>query len=165
MIINPQNLITNNIITYPAFINIDEHIQPNGIDIDINQVYELEFDSPPIITTNNSFKPKARVLYKQDITSFAKGWKLERGKAYAFDSSFQIHLPLFLSGEIVGRSSFNRHGVFIRSSWFDSGFKGVIGATIYCFNDILIQENARVAQIIVRMSETYNNYNGQYQQK
>jgi deoxycytidine triphosphate deaminase len=165
MIVNPQNLINNSVITFPSSIKIEDYIQPNGIDIDANRIYELEFDSPPIIMNSDSYKPKPKLLAKENIIPLVQGWKLQKGKAYTFESSFNINLPMFLSGEVVGRSTLNRHGVFIRSSWFDSGFKGTIGATIYCFNDIWIQENARIAQVIVRMSETYNNYNGQYQQK
>jgi deoxycytidine triphosphate deaminase len=165
MIINPKEILQKKIITYPSNINIEEHIQQNGIDIDCIKVFTTGSASNVLfIRKDKTIKP---TVYEK-VSSMLNGievFKLETGKAYTFESSFEINIPEGMCAEIVGRSSLNRFGVFVRSSWYDTGFKGTIGATFYCFNDVIIEKGARVAQIVFRTAEAASMYKGQWQAK
>jgi deoxycytidine triphosphate deaminase len=68
---------------------------------------------------------------------------------------------------IMQRSSLNRNACFIAGSVYDPGFETeYLGATLYVFNKIRIYEHARIAQLLIEMSESTDNpYNGQWQGK
>lgn len=172
MFINPKHLLKDDIITFSEGIEIDSHIQQNGIDIDCDKVWDLNFNSIPLIGKTISTKPKPKEIAAGNI-SFAStelsgkeiGWVLEKGKVYAFESSFMVNIPEDMCGWVIGRSTFNRQGILIRSGFFDAGFNNTIGATIYCFNNIVLEKNARVAQIVMAKGDSASMYKGQYQVK
>lgn len=65
---------------------------------------------------------------------------------------------------IIHRSSILRVGSMITSGVFDPGFKcNNIGATLFVFNSIKIEKNARVAQIVVHENYVSQKYDGNYQ--
>jgi deoxycytidine triphosphate deaminase len=65
---------------------------------------------------------------------------------------------------IINRSSVGRSGAMIRSSVYDPGFTTPkMGALMYVFSPIMIEQYARVAQIIVIENETADLYDGQWQ--
>lgn len=167
MLISPKYLVENEIITFPKSIIIGEHIQQNGIDIDCLELTHLSYLTTPAVFKNSSNKPVPSVLEPMELTKEGsksiKGWLLKKGEAYSFNSSFGINIPKNMGGQVVGRSTFNRQGILIRSSWFDSGFKGTLGATVYCFNDCFIEQGVRIGQFIMHSGESAGMYSGQYQ--
>lgn len=166
MLISPKYLVENEIITFPEHIIVSEHIQQNGIDIDCLELTHLSYTTTPAIFKDSSHKPNPVLLTPTEITkSGIQGWLLKKGEAYSFNSSFEINIPKNMGGQVVGRSTFNRQGLLIRSSWFDSGFKGTLGATIYCFNDCFIETGVRIGQFIMHSGESAGLYAGQYQKK
>ena len=66
---------------------------------------------------------------------------------------------------IFSRSSFNRNGIQILSTLFDSEFYGTPSLTIYPFFELDIERGTRIAQIIFVEAEAYQQYNGKYQEK
>jgi|ERR1035437_645704 deoxycytidine triphosphate deaminase len=166
MIYNPRKVIENKYLEIPNGIDITKHIQQHGIDIDCDRIYEVSSD-PFIISEREKYNIDCVELessYFSEVSGFC--FKLEKGKTYTFDSQFFTNIPDFLGAEVVGRSTFNRNGIFIRSSWFDPGFKGLAGGTIYCHNrDLIIERGTRIAQIIFHEGESASLYKGQYQTK
>ena len=84
---------------------------------------------------------------------------------YSLEFDQDIKLDKEHSGIIVGRSTTNRCGCLIRSSWFDTGFScDSIGATLYVLGDnvVEIEEHSRLAQLIVFKTEESDEYNGSY---
>lgn len=156
MIINPDYLIKNEIITFPDTIDIIKHKQQNGIDIDCLSLVELTGTLVISEVAKTAIKGKKVHLYDNH-------WNLKKGHAYEFVSSFEIEVPNKMGGSLIGRSTFNRSGILIRSSWFDSGFHGVIGGTIYCFNDVVLTQGTRVGQFIMHETQEGSLYKGQYQ--
>lgn len=164
MFLNPQELLDKKIITYPEGFDISKFVQQNGLDVDCVKIHSLEFDSLPIVGKNISYKPEPKVENTTDLTRYGMtGWILKKGNTYTFESSFEIEIPEGMCGWVIGRSAFNRQGILIRSSLYDSGFKGNIGGTIYCFNNIAIQEGTRIGQIVLAKAENASLYKGQYQ--
>lgn len=172
MFINPKDILHNNIVTFEDGINIDKHIQQNGIDVDCDRIWDLNFKSIPLIGKEISSKPNPKELLPSNISFASKelggkevGWVLEKGKVYSFESSFNVNIPADMCGWVIGRSTFNRQGILIRSGFYDAGFNNKIGATIYCFNNIVLEKNARIAQIVLAKGDSASMYNGQYVKK
>ena len=169
MLISPKYLVENEIITFPDNIIIGEHIQQNGIDIDCFELTHLSYKTVPVIFKDSSVKPEPILLKPTKITKPGEkdinGWLLKKGEVYSFNSSFEIKIPKNMGGQVVGRSTFNRQGILVRSSWFDSGFKGTLGATVYCFNDVFIEQGVRIGQFIMHSGESAGLYTVQYQSK
>jgi len=167
MIYNPKKAIENGYLIPPTDINIANYIQQNGVDVDCDKVFELSNDElymcGDVKINANSTELIPVVIEFKNTT--APGWRLEKGKAYTFDSSFEVNLPANLGASLKGRSSFNRNGILINSSWYDPGYKGNAAATIYCFRDLIITKGTRIAQIIFEEGDSCSMYNGQYQAK
>ena len=84
---------------------------------------------------------------------------------YSLEFDQSINLDNKHSGIIIGRSTINRCGCLIRSSWFDTGFScDTSGATLYVLGDniVEIEEHSRLAQLIVFETEESEEYNGSY---
>lgn len=164
MFLSPQDLIDKKIVTYPVTIDITKHIQQNGLDVDCVSVFGFDAKKWNVIGVNKSVKAEPQAEESMSLPLVGQnGWMLEKGKAFTFDSSFQIEIPDGMCGWVIGRSTFNRQGILIRSSLFDSGFKGTIGGTIYCFNNVAIEEGTRIGQFVMCEAKNASRYAGQYQ--
>lgn len=167
MIISPKYLVQNEIITFPETIDVEKHIQQNGIDIDCITLTELTgaltiSEEAKIAVTST---PMLLLPASAANASPADSWYLKKGSVYEFTSSFEVVVPANMGGSVIGRSTFNRAGILIRSSWFDSGFKGTLGGTIYCFNDCILTKGTRIGQFIMHEASSAKLYDGQYQKK
>jgi deoxycytidine triphosphate deaminase len=93
-------------------------------------------------------------------------WHLNKG-IYSLTFNQGCKLPNNIKAEIVGRSSLNRLGALIRSSIYDPGFETEqMGVTLYTFLPIVIEYQARVAQIVMDYCNPIDNlYNGQFQKE
>ncbi len=119
--------------------------------------YEITYHEIPI-------KEKKIDIEGEEIT--VKGWFLDIG-TYSLTFNQGCKLPNFVSAEIKNRSSLNRLGSIINSGIFDPGFETQnMGATLYVSVPILIEYQARLAQIIMHSClEINNEYKGQYQKE
>jgi deoxycytidine triphosphate deaminase len=106
-----------------------------------------------------------------DLPKFQRGdkwvWKLFPGTyAVEFDQGISMLNP-DENAYIIQRSSLNRVGTRIEGSIFDPGFEtDNLGATMFVFQTIYIEEHARVAQLTIETNEpTDNMYNGTWQGK
>lgn len=68
-------------------------------------------------------------------------------------------------GELKIRSTYSRKGVFLSSGFWDTGFKGKLGCTLYNMSKetIIIPAGERVCQFICYEADPASFYNGQYQ--
>lgn len=160
MVINPNQVLPY--LKYSSEINISTHIQQNGIDVDLDRLFICE----PLILTNEISKKTSKEVFSGliDIGHMVveNSFMLEKLCAYVFESSFEIEVPENMSGFLKTRSTLNRNQIFIQSGWYDSGYKGPIGGTIYCFNEAVISKNTRIAQLVMVQSEAASLYKGQY---
>ena len=92
---------------------------------------------------------------------------LESGKCKNILLNEQIELPANLCGELKIRSTYSRQGIFLSSGFWDSGFKGTLGCTLYNMSDkiIIIPQNERICQFVCLEAESASLYNGKYQGK
>jgi dCTP deaminase len=90
---------------------------------------------------------------------------LDPGKSKNILLNEEVKLPANLCGELKIRSTYSRQGIFLSSGFWDSGFEGALGCTLYNLSDktITIPQNERVCQFICLEAESANLYQGQYQ--
>lgn len=140
--INPYEVLEAGIIQ--AEVD-DEQIQQVGIDMRVRAIIEIDGSG---------------VHYTADVA--VKELLLKRGYAYELILD-KVSMPRDKWGYIWGRSSFNRSGVFIRSSIIDPGYVGEVGVTAYCFANKLLLIGDRVGQLVVFPASPAKIYKGQYQ--
>ena len=154
LILGDSHLITD-------FTNLEEQLQPNGIDLTLMEVREL--------TASGSLGKDTQQLILSDgkIVAFDKhGWvRLSQG-SYLITFNEICNLPLDLMALGKPRSSLLRSGVTIDTAVWDAGYKGRSQSllTIFNPNGFEIQQNARLLQLIfVRLERlTSEGYQGRF---
>jgi len=128
-----------------SFIDLEEQLQPNGIDLTLMEVREL---------TSSGYIGKdsqQRLLSDNKIIAFDEhGWvRLYQG-SYLITFNEICNLPLDLMALGKPRSSLLRSGVTINTAVWDAGYKGRSQSllTIFNPNGFEIQQNARLIQLI-----------------
>ena len=128
-----------------SFIDLEEQLQPNGIDMTLMEVREL---------TSSGYIGKdsqQRLLSDNKIIAFdEQGWvRLYQG-SYLITFNEICNLPLDLMALGKPRSSLLRSGVTINTAVWDAGYKGRSQSllTIFNPNGFEIQQNARLIQLI-----------------
>jgi len=154
MVINPKVAVENMWI-YPV---MSSQIQPNGVDLRLNRVFQV--GSGVFTIRKDDIKKSSFVnieLIPQEDFFF-----LKRGHAYIFEMVEKVCIPDNVCAMVFSRSTFNRNGIIIRSCLFDSGFKNIVGASVYPMTNLRIEKGSRVAQIVFFEAKSYNLYSGQY---
>ena len=128
-----------------SFIDLEEQLQPFGIDLTLLEVREL---------TSSGYIGKdsqQRLLSDNKIIAFdEQGWvRLYQG-SYLITFNEICNLPLDLMALGKPRSSLLRSGVTINTAVWDAGYKGRSQSllTIFNPNGFEIQQNARLIQLI-----------------
>lgn len=136
----------------------DKMVQPNTIDLRLDFV--LEIATGPFAITEKSKTHR----YKEVLTADEDGfYTLEQGRCYEFIAKQMVHVGESEMALVLGRSTFNRNGVLILSSIYDSGFKDKVGATVYNMGgQTKVQTNTRFAHLILANAESWSTYNGSY---
>lgn len=103
-------------------------------------------------------------LTEFDGLSTFVAWHIEPG-VYSIEFEQGLNpLPSNITAMIINRSSVGRSGGLIRSSIYDPGFTTpLMGALLYVFTPIIIEEHARVAQIVFMENDEAALYDGQWQ--
>lgn len=144
-----------------------ESIQPNAVDITLDQVFRL-LDVEVKISKDSAMMRDRKVMHPSHSSygiETAPYYKFKPGQ-YQFESNIGCDLPQGVVGWIVARSTLNRNGIFIVSGIYDAGFHSTtIGGTMYIPCDVEIEQGARIAQFVTMKAETEYLYNGKYQGK
>ena len=155
MFIHPVNASTE-------VTNIDETmIQPNTIDLRINEVYRI--GAGPMHMDEN--KKVHRKSIKQEIDEDGN-FVLDHAACYEIRSNQRVDIAEGEIALLLGRSTFNRNGVLIISSIYDSGFKDFAGATLYNMGgETTVKPQTRFAHLIIAKAESLHKYDGDYGEK
>lgn len=145
--------------THPLYE--DFPVQQNGIDLRIIKLEEMSSG-----VSRFTFKPNGEESVmpgnRQGLTD--NPMRVLPGQAYqvTFHLELKEPLPENVCAYIIGRSSFNRSGILIRSAWYDSGYAGELGATMYVHRRAEIDRFFRGAQILFFSADSADLYKGQY---
>lgn len=144
-----------------------------GVDLSLKEVREIT--SPGYVLKDKTFTSKTSPIMKREFIApngeTYKGYYLPKG-TYIIELNEGCKFGPNDTGYIILRSSFNRSGTSIQSALWDSGYTSQneskintmsIRMTVDTDKGIFIEENSRVAQLIVFENEDTEGYNGQFQ--
>ena len=143
-------------------INLEEQVQPNGIDITVREI--ASFASRGNLTETN----EGRVISRTAPLVFDGhgGVDLLPG-AYLVTFNEVVNLPANIMALARPRSSLNRCGVSIHSAVWDAGYSGRSQSLMVVYNThgFRLHRNARVAQLVFMYTSGHvgKGYSGKYQ--
>jgi len=154
MFIHPVNASTE-------VTNIDDTmIQPNTVDLRVDKVYRIGA-GPMHIDEEEKIHRKSIEIFPDEDGNF-----LLNPGCYEMQSNQQVEIAEGEVALVLGRSTFNRNGVLIISSIYDSGFKDYAGATVYNIGgETTVKPNTRFAHLIIAKAESLHKYDGDYGEK
>jgi len=151
MIINPQKAYEEGWVKYAKRRNV----QQNGIDLCVSKISIL---TSPLILTQKS----REISMQFPLDAKEDRFSLKKLTPYLVETLEYISVPKNVCALLIQRSTLNRSGIQILSSWYDSGFQNYGGATIYPFMDAEIEKGARIVQVIFFEAESASEYKGIY---
>jgi len=146
-----------------SYINLDEQVQPNGIDLTLREVAMLQ--SPGRIAVKDSQRlvsDLAPLLFDGlDFIDLMPG-------AYIITYNEIVHLPKNVMALATPRSSLLRCGVMINTAVWDAGYSGRSQSLLVVYNPqgFRLQRNARIVQLVfLWLTQETEGYHGAYQQE
>jgi len=143
------------------YINLDEQVQPNGVDLTLREVAMLQ--SAGRITTLNSQRVVSDVtplvFDGLDFIDLIPG-------TYIITYNEIVHLPQNVMALATPRSSLLRCGVTINTAVWDAGYSGRSQSLMVVYNPqgFRVQRNARVVQLVfLQLTQETEGYQGIYQ--
>lgn len=124
-----------------------EQLQPNGIDLRVGEIYEIE--NTAILRDDKYVKGDRKELEPKTSTlSFIenKSYRLKRLTPYIIVYDEIIEIPEGHIGYVFPRSRLMRSGGFLTTAMWDQGYKGRGEGLLMPLNNIIIEDNMRIAQ-------------------
>jgi len=144
-----------------GYINLEEQVQPNGIDLTLHEVAMLQ--SAGRIAVEDS----QRVV--SDLAPLAfdgLGFIDLVPGIYSITYNEIVHLPKDVMALATPRSSLLRCGVTVNTAVWDAGYCGRSQSLLVVYNPqgFRVQRNARVVQLVfLRLTGETGGYQGAYQ--
>lgn len=134
-----------------------------GIDLSVQKIEWIAGGST-VYTDKTHINPEHYFEQKTQLIDGKECWRLEKG-VYSVTFNEGIKVPADCAAKITHRSSLYRTGTIIESPWWDPGFYcDVMNTTMIVNNGLIVEKNARIAQIAFwRVEEVGEQYNGQWQ--
>ena len=141
--------------------NLEEQLQPNGIDLTLREIALLQ--SPGKIAVMDSQRLVSDlaplVFDGLDFIDLVPG-------AYSITYNEIIHLPKNVMALATPRSSLLRCGVTVNTAVWDAGYSGRSQSLMVVYNPqgFRLQRNARIVQIVfLQLTKETEGYQGAYQ--
>ena len=146
-----------------GYINLEEQVQPNGIDLTLREVALPQ--SPGKIAVKDSQRVVSDlaplVFNGLDFIDLIPG-------AYIITYNEIIHLPKNIMALAAPRSSLLRCGVTVNTAVWDTGYSGRSQSLMVVYNPqgFRLQRNARIVQLVFfQVTQETEGYQGAYQQE
>jgi len=156
-----RRLIEGNPSLLTNYLNLNEQLQPNGIDLTLKEVFTL--GGPGIIPVDNAER-KLSALVPLPF-NIANHIHLEPGN-YLITYNEVVSLPKDVMALGRTRSSLLRCGAAIHTAVWDAGYSGRSQSLIVVYNrdGIILERNARLLQLVFfRLGSATEGYCGIYQ--
>lgn len=144
-------------------INLEEQLQPNGIDLTLREV--AMFQSPGKVAASNS----QRVVSSLSPLVFdGLGFIHLAPGIYSITYNEVVHLPQNIMALATPRSSLLRCGVTVNTAVWDAGYSGRSQSLLVVYHPqgFQLQRNARVIQLVFfRLTDRTQGYQGIYQKE
>lgn len=144
-----------------GWINLEEQVQPNGIDFTLREVALLQ--SPGKIAVANS---QRLVSDLAPLVFDGLGFIDLMPGAYVVTYNEIVHLPKNIMALATPRSSLLRCGVTINTAIWDAGYSGRSQSLMVIYNPqgFRLQRNARIVQLVfLKLTQETEGYQGAYQ--
>jgi len=144
-------------------INLDEQVQPNGIDLTLREVALLQ-SSGTIAAKNTQRLVSDLAPLVFDGLDFIDLMP----DAYIVTYNEIVHLPKNIMALARPRSSLLRCGVTINTAVWDAGYSGRSQSLMVVYNPqgFRLQRNARIVQLIfLQLTQETEGYQGTYQRE
>ena len=165
--------IYNNIIISDEVNTTKKYCKKAQVGVDLSVKNIINIAGSGLVTTGTSHIAPYQVREKATFEYGGKeyvGWVLPRG-TYICELNEGCEFGSTDTGLIIMRSSLNRNGTTIQSAVWDPGFTTRDGDKVNTMSirltvdadQFCLEENARVAQLLIFENEAATLYNGQFQ--
>jgi len=144
-----------------GYINLEEQVQPNGIDLTLREIALLQSSGRIAVQNNQRLVPELAPLVFDGLGFI----DLVPG-AYIITYNEIVSLPKNIMALARPRSSLLRCGVTVGTAVWDAGYSGRSQSLMVVYNPqgFRLQKNARIVQLIFfRLSQKTEGYQGAYQ--
>ncbi len=144
-----------------GYINLEEQVQPNGIDLTLREVALLQTSGKIAVKDEQRLvSDLAPLLFDGlDFIDLMPG-------AYIITYNEIVHLPKNVMALARPRSSLLRCGVTVNTAVWDAGYSGRSQSLMVVYNPqgFRLQRNARMVQLVfLRLTRETEGYRGAYQ--
>lgn len=146
-----------------GYINLEEQVQPNGIDLTLRQVAMLQSSGKIAVKDSQRLVSDLAPLVFNglDFVDLVPG-------AYVITYNEIIHLPENIIALAMPRSSLLRCGVTVNTAVWDAGYSGRSQSLMVVYNPqgFRLQRNARIVQLVFfQLTKETEGYHGAYQRE
>jgi len=143
------------------YINLEEQMQPNGIDLTLREVSMLQSSGKIAVEDRQRLVSDTTPLVFDglDFIDLIPG-------AYTVTYNEIVHLPRNIMALATPRSSLLRCGVTINTAVWDAGYSGRSESLMVVYNPqgFRLQRNARIVQLVfLQLTQDTEGYHGVYQ--
>ena len=144
-------------------INLEEQVQPNGIDLTLREVALLQSSGKIAVKDSQRLVSNLAPLVfdGMDFVDLVPG-------AYIVTYNEVVHLPRNIVALATPRSSLLRCGVTVNTAVWDAGYSGRSQSLMVVYNPqgFRLQRNARIVQLVfLQLTEETEGYHGAYQKE
>ncbi len=144
-----------------GYINLEEQVQPNGIDLTLREVALLQSSGKIALTDSQRLISDLAPLMFDGL-----GFIDLLPGAYIITYNEIVHLPNNVMALATPRSSLLRCGVTVNTATWDAGYSGRSQSLMVVYNSqgFRLQRNARIVQLIfLQLTQETEGYQGAYQ--
>jgi dUTP pyrophosphatase len=142
-------------------IDLEQQLQPNGIDLTLREVSLLQ--SAGTITVDNNHRQVSELA---PLVFDGLGYVDLVAGIYMITYNEIVHLPENITALAAPRSSLLRCGVTIGTAIWDAGYSGRSQSLMVVYNPqgFRLQRNARIVQLVFfKLAQKTRGYRGAYQ--
>ncbi len=144
-----------------GYINLEEQVQPNGVDLTLREVALLQSSGKIAVKDNQRLVSDLAPLVFNglDFIDLMAG-------TYIITYNEIVHLPRNVMAMATPRSSLLRCGVTVNTAVWDAGYSGRSQSLMVVHNPqgFRLQKNARVVQLVfLKLTGETEGYQGAYQ--
>ena len=146
-----------------GYINLEEQVQPNGVDLTLREVALLQSSGKIAVKDSQRLVSDLTPLVFNglDFIDLMLG-------TYIITYNEIVHLPRNVMALATPRSSLLRCGVTINTAVWDAGYSGRSQSLMVVYNPqgFCLQRNARVIQLVFfQLTQETEGYQGAYQRE
>ena len=144
-----------------GYIDLEEQVQPNGIDLTLREVALLQSSGKIAVKDSQRLVSALAPLVFNglDFIDLTAG-------AYIITYNEIVHLPKNIMALATPRSSLLRCGVTVNTAVWDAGYSGRSQSLMVVYNSqgFRVQRNARILQLVfLQLTQETKGYQGTYQ--